>query len=78
MVKNQVLRIYSFAHIVSDPLYVFKEHLMLQNFGNLCRQTILKLVPYIEIFSVKNCDIGWFDGEGKTALHSKSNLAHPS
>ena len=33
MVKNQVLSICSFAYVVSDPLYVFKEHLMLQTFG---------------------------------------------
>jgi hypothetical protein len=33
MVKNLLLSICSFAYVVSDPLYVFKEHLMLQNFG---------------------------------------------
>jgi hypothetical protein len=33
MVKNLLLSICSFAYVVSDPLYVFKEHLMLENFG---------------------------------------------
>jgi len=33
MVKNQLLSICSFAFVISDQLYVFKEHLMFKNFG---------------------------------------------